>query len=539
MQTARKPVCPGDRGPATALRVAGPLHAHRRYAVVVTDATARPAPAAEIEGDALDGDRGVGDMDTETFRAAAHRVVDLMADYLARVEDFPVLPPIAPGSVRAQLPTTAPEAAEDLDAILADFETIIEPNGTHWQHPGFFAYFASTASGPGILAEMLTAALNQNPMLWRTSPAATELEQVVVDWLRQALGLPDAFDGLLTDTASTSSLIALAAAREAAGIDAAAMGLPGRSDIGQLRVYASEEAHSSIEKACMTLGLGRASLVRIPTNHAFELEPQALANAVAGDRAAGRRPIAVVATVGTTSSTSVDPVAAIAAIAASENLWLHVDAAYAGAVAIDPALRGPFAGWERADSIVVNPHKWLWTPVDASLLLSRRLDVVRAAFSLVPEYLRTVGGAGSERNYNEYTPQLGRRMRALKLWFQLRWFGLDGLRRRIRVHLELAQEFASWVDAAPDWERLAPVRFSTVCFRHVPPTLAGDDEALNAHNGALMEAVNRTGEAFLSHTKLRTRFTIRLAVGNLRTERRHVDRTWQLLRDAAAEVTPR
>jgi aromatic-L-amino-acid decarboxylase len=306
-----------------------------------------------------------------------------------------------------------------------------------------------------------------------------------------------------------------------------------------MRVYASEEAHSSIEKACMTLGLGRASLVRIPTNDDFELDPPALEEAIAADLAAGLLPIAIVATVGTTSSTSIDPVATIASIAERKGLWLHVDAAYAGAVAIDPGLRGPFAGWERADSIVINPHKWLWTPVDASLLLTRRMDELRNAFSLVPEYLRTVGGAGEERNYNEYTPQLGRRFRALKLWIQLRWFGLEGLRRRIRHHLELAKAFASWVDDAPDWERLAPVPFSTVCFRHVPPALAGDHEALDAHNAAIMDAVNRTGEVFLSHTKLKGRFTIRLAIGSLRTELRHVERAWRLLRAAAEEVEPR
>jgi aromatic-L-amino-acid decarboxylase len=441
--------------------------------------------------------------------------------------------------VASRLPGAAPENPESLDAILADYLALIEPNATHWQHPGFFAYFASTASGPGILGEMLVAALGQNPMLWRTSPSGTELEQVVVDWLRQALGLPDTFDGLLTDTASTSSLIALAAARQAAGIDAAAEGIAGRSDVPALRVYASEEAHSSIEKACMTLGLGRSALVRIPTNDRYEMEPAALDEAIAADLAAGLLPIAIVATVGTTSSTSVDPVAAIAAIAEREGLWLHVDAAYAGAVAIDPGLRGPFAGWERADSIVVNPHKWLWTPVDASLLLSRRLDVVRDAFSLVPEYLRTVGGAGEERNYNEYTPQLGRRFRALKLWIQLRWFGLDGLRRRIRHHLDLAQEFAAWIDDAPAWERLAPVAFSTVCFRHVPAGLAQDDALVDAHNAAIMEAVNRSGAVFLSHTKLDGRFTIRLAVGNLRTERRHVQGAWDALQRAAKEVEPR
>jgi aromatic-L-amino-acid decarboxylase len=262
-----------------------------------------------------------------------------------------------------------------------------------------------------------------------------------------------------------------------------------------------------------------------------------LRDAIAADRAAGRLPIAIVATIGTTSTTAVDPVAAIADIAAAEGVWLHVDAAYAGVVAIDPELRAPFEGWDRADSIVVNPHKWLFTPVDASLFLSRRLDVVRDAFSLVPEYLRTVDGIGdgTERNFNEYTPQLGRRFRALKLWIQLRWFGLEGLRRRIRHHLALAAEFARWVDAAPDWERMALVPFSTVCFRHVPAGPAGED-AIDAHNAAVMEAVNRSGEVFLSHTKVRGRFTIRLVVANLRTERRHVKRAWELLRQAAADT---
>ncbi len=477
-------------------------------------------------------------MDPEAFRAAGHEVVDVIADYLASIEERPVFPAVEPGSIRPLFEASPPEEPQPIEAILEDYRRLVEPNATHWQHPGFFAYFATTASGPGILGEMLIAGLGSNAMLWRTSPVATELEEVVVDWLRQALGLPDGFDGLLTDTASTSSLIALAAARQAAGIDAAARGIGGRREVTALRVYASEEAHSSIEKACMTLGLGRASLVRIPTNERFELESEALKSAIATDRAAGLRPIAIVATVGTTSSTSVDPVAVIATIAARERLWLHVDAAYAGAVAIDPELRAPFAGWERADSIVVNPHKWLWTPVDASLLLSRRLEVVREAFSLVPEYLRTVGGGGAERNYSEYTPQLGRRFRALKLWVQLRWFGLEGLRRRIRRHLAFAQEFAGWGDAAPGWERVAPVPFSTVCFRHIPKGLASDAAALDGHNAAIMDAVNRTGEVFLSHTRLADRFTIRLAIGSLRTERRHVERAWALLQAAAGEAEP-
>lgn len=475
---------------------------------------------------------GLTDMAPATFRAAAHQVVDLMADYLETVEDRAVFPSVEPGSLRPLFPTSAPEEPEALAAILEDYRRLIEPNATHWQHPGFLAYFATTASGPGILGEMLTAALGQNPMLWRTSPIGTELEEVVVDWLRQALGLPDGFDGLLTDTASTSSLIAIAGARQAAGIDAAASGLAGRPDVPALRVYASTEAHSSIEKACMTLGLGRESLVRIATDARYAMRPEALEAAIAADRTAGHLPIAVVATIGTTSSTSFDPVADMAAIAEREGLWLHVDSAYAGVVAMLPERRAPFVGWERADSIVVNPHKWLFTPLDASLLLTRRMVDLRAAFSLVPEYLLTLDRETPVRDYNEYTPQLGRRFRALKLWIQLRWFGLDGLRRRIERHLALAQLFARWVDEDPDWELLAPVPFSTVCFRWNPASGASADE-LDARNAAIMDAVNRTGEAFLSHTRLDGRFTIRVAIGNLRHEQRHIERAWALLRAAA------
>jgi aromatic-L-amino-acid decarboxylase len=378
-------------------------------------------------------------------------------------------------------------------------------------------------------------------MLWRTSPIGTELEGVVVRWLREGLGLPASFDGLLTDTASTSTLIAIAAAREAAGLDASAEGLAGRG-LGRPRVYASTEAHSSIEKACMTLGLGRAAVAKIPANDRFEMDAAALERVIADDRAAGHLPIAIVATIGTTSSTSVDPVAAIADIAEREGLWLHVDSAYAGVVALLPDHRAPFAGWERADSIVVNPHKWLFTPLDASLLLTRRMDHLRAAFSLVPEYLRTLDRSNPVLDYNEYQPQLGRRMRALKLWMQLRWFGLDGLRRRIAYHLAQAERFAAWIDASPDWERLAPVPFSTVCFRYRPALLAGrEDEPavaawLDEGNTALMDGVNRTGRVFLSHTRLAGRFTIRMAIGNLRTEPRHVELAWELLQVEAARL---
>jgi aromatic-L-amino-acid decarboxylase len=318
----------------------------------------RAVPGVGEGGAALDPAQvdGLTDMDPEAFRAAAHAVVDVMADYLAGLELRAVLPRVDPAALARALDAPPPQAPEPLDAILADYQRLVEPNATHWQHPGFFAFFPTTGSGAGILGEMLTAAISQNPMIWRASPVGAALEEVVVGWLRDAFGLPRAFDGLINDTASTSTLIALAAAREAAGLDVAALGLAARPELGQPRVYASEEAHSSVEKACMTLGLGRAGLVRVPTNERFELETDRLAAAIATDRASGRLPIAIVATIGTTSSTSVDPVAAIARLAADEGLWLHVDAAYAGAAAVLPDRRAVFEGWERADSIVVNPH---------------------------------------------------------------------------------------------------------------------------------------------------------------------------------------
>jgi aromatic-L-amino-acid/L-tryptophan decarboxylase len=484
------------------------------------------------------GEDDLLDMGPEEFRRAAHEVVDLMADYLASIEDYAVFPNVEPGTIAPLFPSAPPEAGENIGAILADYRRLVEPNATAWQHPGFLAYFGTTASGPGILGEMLTAAIGQNAMLWRTSPIATELESVVVGWLRQALGLPDTFGGLLTDTASTSSTVALASAREVAGIDAAAKGIGGRADVPRLRVYASAEAHSSIEKACMTLGLGRESYVRIPTDAGYRLRPDLLDAAIAADRTAGHLPIAIVATVGTTSSTSIDPVAAMADIAERERLWLHVDAAYGGAAAIAPEFRPLMEGWDRADSIVINPHKWLFTPLDASLYLSRRLDAARSAFSLSPEYLRTIDRAAPTLDINEYIPMLGRRFRALKLWMLIRWFGLEGLRRRIRNHVALARDFAAQVDAAPGWERLAPVPFSTVCFRRRPASIADDEVALERHNANVMEAVNRTGEVFLSHTKLDGRFAIRLSVGNVRTEARHVARAWELLREAAEKEAP-
>jgi len=462
-------------------------------------------------------------MPPEEFREAAHRVADLAADYLDRLESYPVLPRTKPGDTRAKLAAAPPREPEPLDGILDDYRTIVEPNITHWQHPGFMAYFPSVASGPGILGEWLAAALNSNVMLWRNAPSSTEVEEVVVSWLRQMLGLPDAFDGMLTDTASISSLLSIVAARHAVpGLNARDEGLAGR----RLRLYASTEAHSSIEKAAIVAGIGKAGVKRIPVDRTYAMHPDALASAIADDRASGWTPFCVVATLGTTSSTSIDPCAAIADVCAREKLWLHVDAAYAGIAAIADEMRPLFAGWERADSIVVNPHKWMFTPFDASLLLFRNPEGFRDAFSLVPEYLRTPD-AGTVHNFNEYGIQLGRRFRALKLWMQIRWFGVDGIAARLREHVRLARLLASWAEADPAWEVVAPVPFATVCLRH-----RSDD----ARNQAIIDAVNASGEIFLSHTKLDGRFVIRVSIGNPRQTEVHVARCWELLTSAASSA---
>ena len=478
---------------------------------------------------------GLGDMDVADFRDGAHQVADLVADYLERLESYAVLPRIAPGDVRAQLPAEPPAEPEPLEAILDDYRRLIEPHVTHWQHPGFMAYFPSVASGPGIFGEWLAAGLNSNVMFWRNAPAATELEQLVVDWLRRMLALPAEFDGMLTDTASMSSLLALVAAREAApGVAAREHGLAGRPQLKRLRVYASSEAHASIDKAAIVIGVGREGVRRVEVDNQFRMIPAALGAAIVEDREAGWQPFCVVATLGTTASSSVDPVAAIADVCGREALWLHVDAAYAGAAALVPELRGVFEGWERADTIVFNPHKWMFTPFDASLLLFRDGSRFRDAFSLAPEYLRTSVGEEA-RNFYDYGVQLGRRFRALKLWMQIRYFGVNGIAARIREHGRMARELATWIEAEPDWELLAPVPFATICFRHVPRG-CGDEAEIDRHNERLLDAVNRGGRAFLSHAKLDRRFALRVVIGNPRQTMRHVEAVWLLLREAAATV---
>jgi aromatic-L-amino-acid/L-tryptophan decarboxylase len=430
------------------------------------------------------------------FRRDAAAALDWVARYLEEGKDFPVLAQVEPGQVRASLPASPPDGPEPFQAVLDDLDRVLLPGITHWNHPRFFAYFAISGSEPGILAELLAAALNVNAMLWRTSPAATELEEHALDWLRQLLGLPGGLHGHIEDTASISTLAALAAARHL------------RPDSA---VVCSEHAHSSVDKAARLLGL---PLRKVAVDAEYRMRPDAVAAVLDGAAAA-------VATVGTTSTTSVDPVPEIADLCESAGVWLHVDAAYAGSAAVCPEHRWALSGCERADSLVVNPHKWLFTPVDCSCLFTRRPDALRAAFSLVPEYLRT--SEEEVTNLMDYGPALGRRFRALKLWAVLRCYGREGLQALIREHVRLARRFASWVEADPGWELCAPYPFSVVCFRRI-----GADE----ENEAILKRVNGTGEAYLSHTRLDGRYVLRLAVGNMRTTEADVRRAWELLQPA-------
>jgi aromatic-L-amino-acid decarboxylase len=462
------------------------------------------------------------------FASAAAEVVRWIDEYFREAERHPVLAQVRPGQVREGLPAAPPQHPEPFEAVWQDFQRVILPGVTHWNHPAFFAYFAITGSAPGVLGELVSAALNVNGMLWRTCPAATELEQVVLDWLRQMLGLPPQF-GVIMDTASVATLCAVAAARESLDLGIRTRGMAGRPDLPRLRLYTSEQAHSSVEKAAIVLGLGQEGVRKIPTDAEYRMRPDALEEAVREDLRAGWRPACVVATVGTTSTTSVDPVDRIAEVCERYGVWLHVDAAYGGAAAILPEMRWVLEGCERADSFLVNPHKWLFTPIDCTAFYTRRPEALRGAFSLVPEYLQTP--VSDAVNFMDYGVQLGRRFRALKLWMVLRMFGVRGLQEALRKHLRLARQFAEWVDSSEEFQRVAPAPFSTVCFRHRAPGLSLEEA--NRFNERLVEAVNATGQAYLSHTVLRGRYVLRLAVGNLRTELRHVRRCWELLQEHA------
>jgi aromatic-L-amino-acid/L-tryptophan decarboxylase len=434
--------------------------------------------------------------DTVSFLEDGQAALEWVDSYLERVEELPVLAQVEPGEIRSRLPASPPDEGEPFSALLRDLDEVLMPGMTHWQHPRFFAYFSVTASRPAILAELLAAALNPVAILWRTAPASTELEGVVLDWVSQLLGLPGDWHGHIEDTASTSTLAAIIA---------------GRHTNGGHVVVCSEHAHSAADKAARMLGM---ELRKVPSDESFRLRPDALDLTDAA---------AVVATVGTTSTTSVDPVAAIADACQEAGVWLHVDAAYAGSAMVCPELRWAFDGVERADSLVVNAHKWMFTPVDCSLLWTSRPSDFRAAFSLIPEFLRTPASEDA-LSLSEYGPALGRRFRALKLWAVLRCYGRNGLQERIRRAIAMAEQFEGWVRDEPGWELCAPRPFSVVCFRR---------EGTDQENEALLERVNRSGEIYISHTKLDGRYVLRLAIGHESTTEDHVRRAWEVLREHA------
>ncbi len=468
------------------------------------------------------------DMPSGEFKEVGKKLIDWSADYLENIEKYPVLPNVNPGDIKSKLPQNPPQQGESFDQIISDLDNIIMPGVTHWQHPNFMAYFASTASGPGILADIISSSLNVNGMVWKSCPSVTELEQTMLIWYRKMLGLPENFMGMIYDTASVSTLHAVACAREYAGVGIRENGMSGAP---KLRLYCTEHAHSSVDKAALMLGFGLDGIKKIPVDENFAMIPSELKKAIDEDRASGIVPCCVVATIGTTSTTAVDPVDEIGKICTQKNIWFHVDCAYAGVTAMLPEMKKYFAGIENADSMVSNPHKWLFVPIDLSTLYIRKPEILKRAFSLVPEYLKSNEDSLVE-NYMDYGIQLGRRFRALKLWFVIRYFGVEGLQEKIREHIRIAQQFAKWIDEDESFERMAPVPFSTVCFRAKPKGFA--EEKLNELNEGLLNALNATGKIFLVHTKLNGVFTIRLVISGIRQEERHAEEAWKLIKSTLA-----
>jgi aromatic-L-amino-acid decarboxylase len=467
-------------------------------------------------------------MDKELFKEHGYKFVDWVADYMAGLEKLPVLSQVKPGEIRNKLPLEPPVQGEPMEKLFEDFKEIILPGMTHWQHPSWFAYFPATNSPPSILAELLTAALGAQCMIWQTSPAAAELEEVVLEWLRQMLGLPEGMAGVIQDTASTATLVALLTAREkATNFKTNQVGLK-----KHLVVYASEEAHSSIEKDVKIAGYGRENLRYIPTDDSFAMIPSQLEETVKRDKKRGFEPTCVVATIGTTSSTAIDPLAAIGKICRRYGLWLHVDAAFAGTAAILPEKRSMLEGAEYADSFVFNPHKWMLTNFDCSAYFVKDPGALIRTFEIHPEYLKT-GVDAQVKNFRDWGIQLGRRFRALKLWFVVRSYGVEGLQEMVREHIRLAQMFKGWVEEDDDFELMAPVSLSLVCFRLND---GRDEEALSDLNRRLLESLNQTGKVYLTHTSLRGKYVLRLVIGSRTTEERHVREAWKLIKTKAAEV---
>jgi aromatic-L-amino-acid decarboxylase len=467
-------------------------------------------------------------METQDFRRYGHQLVEWMADYFETVAQLPITPPVEPGDILQQLPAFPPSHGEPFEQIFSDFQSIVLPGMTHWNHPGWFAYFPGNNSPPSVLAEMLTATMGAQCMSWATSPAATELEQMMMEWLRRMVGLPERFVGVIQDTASTATLVALLSARERASGAAA-------TSLGRLTVYASTEAHSSVPKGVKLAGYGLPQLRRIAVDPSYAMDVAALERAIVQDRESGYVPACVVATVGTTSSTAVDPLGPIAEISRRHGIWLHVDAAYAGTAAIAPEFRQLFAGMEQADSLVFNPHKWMLVNFDCSAYFVRDLDALLRTFQITPEYLRTLHDA-KVVNFRDWGIQLGRRFRALKIWFVIRSYGVEGLRAVVRKHVALARELAQWIEDTPGFELMAPVPFGLVCFRYRPSSLATDDPAVDDLNQALLARVNSTRRVHLTHTQLNGRYTIRLVIGQWLTEREHVEEVWRLIKSESRRV---
>lgn len=468
------------------------------------------------------------DMDKETFRDFGHRFIDWAGNYMSEVQKFPVLSQVKPGQIRQKLPQTPPQKGESMDMLFHDFEDIILPGITHWQHPSWFAYFPANNSPASVLAELLTAALGAQCMIWQTSPAAAELEELVLEWLRQMLGLPEGMAGVIQDTASTATLVALLTAREVAtNFESNQVGLK-----NALMVYASEETHSSIEKGVKIAGYGRENLRYIPTDDSFALIPAKLEEAIEKDKKAGRQPACVVATLGTTSSTAIDPLAEIGSVCSRHNLWLHVDAAFAGTAAILPEKRWILEGAEYMDSFVFNPHKWMLTNFDCSAYFVKDQGALIRTFEIHPEYLRT-GLDAQVKNFRDWGIQLGRRFRALKLWFVIRSYGVEGLQKVVREHIRLAELVKEWVENHDFFELMAPVPLSLVCFRLND---GRDEDGLNELNKRLLESVNGTGKVFLTHTTLREKFVLRMAIASRTTQEQHVREAWDLITEKAAAI---
>jgi aromatic-L-amino-acid decarboxylase len=471
-------------------------------------------------------------MERKEFRKHAHAVVDWMADYLENVEQLDVYSDPAPKTVSNALPAAPPAHGEPFEELMRDFRQHIVPNMTHWNHPRFFAYFPANNSPPSILAEMLTAALGAQCMSWQTSPAATELEARVMEWLRDLLALPKEMTGVIQDTASTATLTALICARERATQWAYAQTGGAALKDRPLTVYASTQAHSSVDKGVKLAGYGLKNLRRIQVDAHYAMDPEALATAIERDRKRGYRPAVVVATVGTTGTTAIDPLEPIGAVCRRHGIWLHVDGALAGTAAMLEEKRHLFSGLEAADSFVFNPHKWMFTNFDCSAYFVRDVDALRRTMSTDPEYLKTRHD-GVVHNYRDWSIPLGRRFRALKLWFVMRSYGTQGLRSMVRRHLALAAAHGARIDRDADWELLAPVPLNLVCFRFHPQDKALDEQALNRLNARLLQKINQSGFCMLTHTKLDGRFTLRWSIGQTYTQKRHVEEAWQRVQQTA------